>query len=83
MKYDDDAEGSTEERTFGRGVVFRLRGAAEGFEPGFALPLLLTFVGAMVGVLALWNVGVCGEDAPCGRGDVGRPQLESALRRDV
>tara|TARA_R110002003_G_scaffold54_5_gene4713 strand:+ start:33998 stop:34270 length:273 start_codon:yes stop_codon:yes gene_type:complete len=36
------------------GVVLRLRGAAEGFEPGFALPLLLTLEGAMAGVL------VCG-----------------------
>jgi hypothetical protein len=49
LKYDDDEdEGSAEERTLGSGVVLRLRGVAEGLEPGFALPLLLTFVGAMV-----------------------------------
>lgn len=58
LKYDDEVAeaGSAEERTLGRGVVLRLRGVAEGLEPGFGLPLLLTVEGAMV-VLA---VGVCG-----------------------
>jgi hypothetical protein len=36
----------------GSGVVLRLRGVAEGFEPGFALPLLLTLEGGIV-VLAV------------------------------
>jgi hypothetical protein len=70
LKYDadDDAEGSTEERTLGRGVVFLLRGAAEGLDPGFALPLLLTLEGAMVGIWR-WTV-VRGRRAPvdAGRG---------------
>lgn len=60
LKY-DDAEGSAEERTLGgSGVVFRLRGGAEGFDPGFALPLLLV-EGAMLDARTFWNVGVCGE----------------------
>lgn len=63
LKYDADAAeaGSAEERTLGSGVVLRLRGVAEGLEPGFALPLLLT-EGAMV-VLATVDVGagICGE----------------------
>ena len=49
LKYDEDDEGSVEARTLGSGVVFRLRGVADGFEPGFALPLLLTFEGAIAG----------------------------------
>lgn len=46
LKYDADVAeaGSADERTFGRGVVLRLRGVAEGFEPGLALPLLLAMV---------------------------------------
>jgi hypothetical protein len=52
--------------------VFRLRGAWEGFEPGFAFPLLLTLVGAMVDV-SLWNVGVCGEVALTAHADGLRP----------
>lgn len=58
LKYDDEVAeaGSAEERTLGRGVVLRLRGVAEGLEPGFGLPLLLTVEGAMV----VWAVGVCG-----------------------
>ena len=51
--------GSTDVRALGIGVVLRLRGAAEAFAPGFALPLLLV-VGAMTGNLALRNAGVCG-----------------------
>ena len=39
----------------GRGVVLRLRGAPRGFDPGFALPLLLVFFD-MFAVLALRDV---------------------------
>lgn len=70
-KYDDVEGGSTDARTLGSGVVFRLRGGADGLEPGFALPLLLT-LGAMVSVLVLWNAGVCGEARPLGARGVGR-----------
>jgi hypothetical protein len=51
--------GSTEVRALGRGVVLRLRGAAEAFAPGFALPLLLV-VGAITGGVAVWSAGGCG-----------------------
>ena len=56
-------DGSTDVRALGIGVVLRLRGAAEAFAPGFALPLLLV-VGAMTGGLALRMLGYAGESRP-------------------
>lgn len=65
-KYDDDAAGSTEARTLGSGVVFRLRGGCEGLEPGLvAFPLLPRPGGAILDV-SQWVVGVCGEGSRVG-----------------
>lgn len=78
--------GSTEGRALGRGVVLRLRGAAEALPPGLtALPLLLV-VGAMAGYGGLCMACRAGRAGDLGLGDGGcghgsRPQVDGQRAR--